>query len=415
MTEELKLKGNSAKEASFKLASISTGTKNAALQKIAEALIENTEKILTANKKDLEIAEKKGMKPSMLDRLALTPERISDIANGVKQVISLNDPIGEVISMKKRPNGLMIGQKRVPIGVIAIIFEARPNVTVDAAVLCLKSSNAVILRGGSEAINTNIALMRIMQDAAYSAGIPNGALNILEDTSRETAAELMKMNDYIDLLIPRGGKGLIKAVVENATVPVIETGSGNCHIYIDSESDMEMAKNILINAKVSRPSVCNAAETLLIDKACGEDYIKYLLNALAENNVEIIADEEILKLYPGAIKAEESDWYTEYNELKMTVGIVSGIDSAISHINEHNTKHSECIVTTNYDKAQRFLNEIDAAAVYVNASTRFTDGFEFGFGAEIGISTQKTHARGPMGLTALTSLKYIIYGNGQIR
>lgn len=415
MTEELKLKGNSAKEASFKLASISTGTKNAALQKIAEALIENTEKILTANKKDLEIAEKKGMKPSMLDRLALTPERISDIANGVKQVISLNDPIGEVISMKKRPNGLMIGQKRVPIGVIAIIFEARPNVTVDAAVLCLKSSNAVILRGGSEAINTNIALMRIMQDAAYSAGIPNGALNILEDTSRETAAELMKMNGYIDLLIPRGGKGLIKAVVENATVPVIETGSGNCHIYIDSESDMEMAKNILINAKVSRPSVCNAAETLLIDKACGEAYIKYLLNALAENNVEIIADEEILKLYPSAIKAEESDWYTEYNELKMTVGIVSGIDSAISHINEHNTKHSECIVTTNYDKAQRFLNEIDAAAVYVNASTRFTDGFEFGFGAEIGISTQKTHARGPMGLTALTSLKYIIYGNGQVR
>lgn len=415
MTEELKLKGNSAKEASFKLASISTGTKNAALQKIAEALIENTEKILTANKKDLEIAEKKGMKPSMLDRLALTPERISDIANGVKQVISLNDPIGEVISMKKRPNGLMIGQKRVPIGVIAIIFEARPNVTVDAAVLCLKSSNAVILRGGSEAINTNIALMHIMQDAAYSAGIPNGALNILEDTSRETAAELMKMNGYIDLLIPRGGKGLIKAVVENATVPVIETGSGNCHIYVDSESDMEMAKNILINAKVSRPSVCNAAETLLIDKACGEDYIKYLLNALAENNVEIIADEEILKLYPGAIKAEESDWYTEYNELKMTVGIVSGIDSAISHINEHNTKHSECIVTTNYDKAQRFLNEIDAAAVYVNASTRFTDGFEFGFGAEIGISTQKTHARGPMGLTALTSLKYIIYGNGQVR
>lgn len=415
MTEELNSKGILAKEASFKLAGVSTDTKNTALKKIAEALIENTEKIMTANKKDLEIAEKKGMKTAMLDRLALTPERIADISNGVKQVISLNDPIGEVISMKKRPNGLMIGQKRVPIGVIAIIFEARPNVTVDAAVLCLKSSNAVILRGGSEAINTNIALMNIMQKAAYSVGIPNGALNILEDTSRETASDLMKMNDYVDLLIPRGGKGLIKAVVENATVPVIETGSGNCHIYIDSESDKEMAKNILINAKVSRPSVCNAAETLLIDSSCGEAYIKYLLNALAENNVEIIADEEILKIYPAATKAEEADWYAEYNELKMTVGLVSGIDNAISHINTHNTRHSECIVTTNYNKSQKFLNEIDAAAVYVNASTRFTDGFEFGFGAEIGISTQKTHARGPMGLTALTSLKYIIYGNGQIR
>lgn len=415
MTEELKIKGSLAKTASFSLSQVSTDTKNKALEKIAKSLVEKTAEILEANKKDLENAEKNGMKKAMLDRLALSPERIQSIAEGVLQVMSLADPIGEVVSMTKRPNGLMIGQKRVPMGVIAIIYEARPNVTVDAAVLCLKTSNSVILRGGSEAINTNIKLMQIMQEAAYASGIPEGSLNILEDTSRETATALMKMNGYVDLLIPRGGKGLIKAVVENATVPVIETAAGNCHIYIDSESDKQMAKNILINAKVSRPSVCNAAETLLIDETCDEDFIKSLLDELSKNGVEIIADEKILKLYPNAKKAEEDDWYTEYNDLKMTVGIVSGIDDAISHINKYNTKHSECIVTTNYNKAQKFLNEVDAAAVYVNASTRFTDGFEFGFGAEIGISTQKMHARGPMGLLALTSVKYIVYGDGQIR
>lgn len=415
MTEELKLKGTMAKQAAFLLSKVSTDTKNKALGKIAEALVENTEEILKENIKDLENAKKNGMKKSMFDRLKLTPERIKDIADGVLQVSSLPDPVGEVISMWKRPNGLMIGQKRVPIGVIAIIFEARPNVTVDAAVLCLKTSNAVILRGGSEAINTNIKIMQIMQTAAYKSGIPEGSLNILEETSRETATALMKMNGYVDLLIPRGGAGLIKAVVENATVPVIETAAGNCHVYVDSESDKEMAKKILVNAKVSRPSVCNAAETLLIDKACDKDYIKYLLDALFENNVEIIADEEILKIYPYAKTATDADWYTEYNDLKMTVGLTDGIDSAISHINKYNTKHSECIITTNYNKAQKFLNEVDAAAVYVNASTRFTDGFEFGFGAEIGISTQKMHARGPMGLVALTSVKYIVYGDGQIR
>ncbi len=415
MTEELKLKGEAAKTAAFTLSTISTDVKNKALEKIADALVENADKILEANKKDLENAEKNGMRKAMFDRLKLTPERIKGIADGVRQVVSLSDPVGEVVSMWKRPNGLMIGQKRVPIGVIAIIFEARPNVTVDAAVLCLKTSNAVILRGGSEAINTNVALMKIMQDAAYSVGIPKGSLNILEDTSRETATALMKMNGYVDLLIPRGGAGLIKAVVENATVPVIETAAGNCHVYIDSESDMKMAKEILVNAKVSRPSVCNAAETLLIDRACGIEYIKELLDALEENNVEIIADDEILRVMPDAKAATDEDWYTEYNDLKMTVGIVSGIDEAIAHINKYNTKHSECIVTTNYNKAQKFLNEVDAAAVYVNASTRFTDGFEFGFGAEIGISTQKMHARGPMGLVALTSVKYIIYGDGQIR
>ena len=415
MTEELRRKGEAAKDAAFTLATVSTDVKNKALEQIADALVKNSKAILEANKKDLENAEKTGMRESMFDRLRLTEERICGIADGVRQVATLSDPVGEVISMWKRPNGLMIGQKRVPIGVIAIIFEARPNVTVDAAALCLKTSNAVILRGGSEAINTNIALMKIMQKAAYSAGIPEGSLNILEDTSRETATELMRMNGYVDLLIPRGGAGLIRAVVENATVPVIETAAGNCHIYIDGESDKKMAKDILINAKVSRPSVCNAAETLLVDSACDITYIRFLLESLMEENVEIYGDENVVKIFPYAKPATDADWDTEYNDLKITVGIVSGIDEAIAHINKHNTKHSECIVTTNYNKAQKFLNEVDAAAVYVNASTRFTDGFEFGFGAEIGISTQKMHARGPMGLVALTSVKYIIYGDGQIR
>lgn len=415
MTEELRKKGEAAKEAAFSLATVSTDMKNKALEQIADALVKKSKIILEANKIDLENAEKNGMRQSMFDRLKLTEERILSIADGVRQVVSLSDPVGEVVSMWKRPNGLMIGQKRVPIGVIAIIFEARPNVTVDAAALCLKTSNAVILRGGSEAINTNIALMKIMQEAAYAAGIPEGSLNILEDTSRETATELMRMNGYVDLLIPRGGAGLIRAVVENATVPVIETAAGNCHVYIDGESDKKMARDILINAKVSRPSVCNAAETLLIDSACDVMYIRYLLEALAQEGVEILGDETIVRIFPQAKCATDEDWDTEYNDLKMTVGIVSGIDEAIAHINKHNTKHSECIVTTNYNKAQKFLNEVDAAAVYVNASTRFTDGFEFGFGAEIGISTQKMHARGPMGLVALTSVKYIIYGDGQIR
>lgn len=415
MTEELKIKGTLAKDATFPLATVSTDVKNKALMNIADALEKNAGKILEANQKDLENAENNGMRQSMFDRLRLTDERILSIADGVRQVAALPDPIGEVISMWKRPNGLMIGQKRVPIGVIAIIYEARPNVTVDAAVLCLKTSNAVILRGGSEAINTNVALMKIMQEAAKLSGIPDGALNIIEDTSRDTATKLMKMNGYVDLLIPRGGAGLIRAVVENATVPVIETAAGNCHVYIDSESDKQMARDILINAKVSRPSVCNAAETLLIDSACDSEYVKYLLDALVQNNVEVIGDENIKKILPEATAATDEDWDREYNDLKMTVGMVSGIDKAISHINKHNTKHSECIVTTNYNKAQKFLNEVDAAAVYVNASTRFTDGFEFGFGAEIGISTQKIHARGPMGLVALTSVKYIIYGDGQVR
>ena len=355
------------------------------------------------------------MKKSMIDRLALDEKRIREIAGGVRQVETLNDPIGEVLKMWKRPNGLMIGQKRVPMGVIAIIYEARPNVTVDAAVLCLKTSNAVILRGGSEAIQSNRALMRVMQDAAYGAGIPEGTLNLVDDTSRETATELMRLNGYIDLLIPRGGAGLIRSVVENATVPVIETAAGNCHVYVDGESDLDMAERIVLNAKVSRPSVCNAAETLLIDEAAAEQFVPRIFAALRENGVEIRGCERCCALDPTIAAAEEADWYTEYNDYILAVKIVDGIDEAIEHINRYNTKHSEAIVTTSYQKAQKFLNEVDAAAVYVNASTRFTDGFEFGFGAEIGISTQKMHARGPMGLEQLTSLKYIIYGDGQIR
>lgn len=318
--------------------------------------------------------------------------------------------------MTKRPNGLMIGKKRVPMGVIGIIYEARPNVTVDAAVLCLKTSNACILRGGSEAINSNTAIMRVMQETAYSCGIPEGTLNIIEDTSRETATALMKMNGFIDMLIPRGGKGLIKSVVENATVPVVETAAGNCHIYIDEFANLDMAADIVMNAKVQRPSVCNAAETLLIDSKIADAFIPAIFRKLIDAGVEIRADEASQMIYSdGIITATEEDYYTEYNDYIISVKVVDGVADAINHINKYNTKHSEAIITDSYENAQKFLNEVDAAAVYVNASTRFTDGFEFGFGAEIGISTQKMHARGPMGLEALTSVKYIVYGSGQVR
>ena len=415
MTEELLTKGTNAKAAAFKLACVGTELKNKALEEIAKALENRADEIISANKNDIENAIQKGISKAMIDRLTLTKERISDIAGGVRNVISLPDPIGEIVEEWKRPNGLEIAKKRVPIGVIAIIYEARPNVTVDAAVLCLKSSNAVILRGGSEAINSNKALMKIMQEAAYAAGIPEGSLNLIEDTKRETATELMKMNGYVDLLIPRGGAALIRAVVENATVPVIETAAGNCHIYVDGDCDFDMAKSIVLNAKVSRPSVCNAAETLLIDKKIAKAFLPDMVKLLKENKVEIRGCGECVKICPDINNAAEDDWSREYNDYIIAVKIVDGIDNAIEHINRYNTKHSEAIVTENKEKAEKFLNEVDAACVYVNASTRFTDGFEFGFGAEIGISTQKMHARGPMGLKELTSVKYIIRGNGQIR
>lgn len=404
-----------ARSAGFELVSVGTEVKDNALEAITAALEERADEIIAANNIDIENAENNGTRKAMIDRLTLTEERIAGIAEGVRQVKSLSDPIGEVVKMWKRPNGLMIGQKRVPMGVIAIIYEARPNVTVDAAALCLKTSNACVLRGGSEAINSNKAIMKIMQDAAYGAGLPVGTLNIIEDTSRETATALMKMNGYIDLLIPRGGKGLIKSVVENATVPVVETAAGNCHVYVDGDADFDMAVDIVLNAKVQRPSVCNAAETLLVDRKIAGEFIPLIFKALKENNVEIRADKTSKNIFPDVEDATDEDYYTEYNDYIIAVKVVDGVDEAIAHINKYNTKHSEAIVTNNYAKSQKFLNEVDAAAVYVNASTRFTDGFEFGFGAEIGISTQKMHARGPMGLEALTSIKYVVYGDGQIR
>lgn len=415
MTEELLRKGELAKNAAFSLAVVDTETKNRALRAVADALLAESKSIIDANKKDIESARKKGIREAMIDRLTLTEERIAGIAEGVRQVAALPDPIGKTVDEWTRPNGLVISRKRVPMGVIAIIFEARPNVTADAAALCLKTSNAVILRGGSEAINSNKSIMKVMQQAAYKAGIPEGSMDIVEDTSRETARELMRMNGYIDLLIPRGGAGLIKTVVENATVPVIETAAGNCHVYVDGDCDFDMATKIVENAKVSRPSVCNAAETLLIDEKIAPEYLPVIADVLKKDGVEIRACEKCLKICPGLKAATEEDWSTEYNDYIIAVKIVDGVSEAISHINKYNTKHSEAIVTDNPETAERFLKEVDAAAVYVNASTRFTDGFEFGFGAEIGISTQKMHARGPMGLEQLTSIKYVIRGNGQIR
>ncbi len=413
MTEELRIKGELAKKASFGLGVTDTETKNKALLAIADALEENSKLIIEANIADIKAAREKGTREAMIDRLTLTEKRIADMAEGVRQVAALADPIGEVIDEWERPNGLKIAKRRVPLGVIAIIFEARPNVTVDAAVLCLKTSNAVILRGGSEAINSNKAIMQVMQGAAYAAGIPEGAMSILEDTSRETARELMRLNGVIDLLIPRGGAGLIRSVVENATVPIIETAAGNCHIYVDAGADLEKALDIIENAKVSRPSVCNAAETLLIDREIVAGLLPKLVARL--ENVEIRADEECRAICRELLAATEEDWSTEYNDLILAVKVVGGVEDAIRHINRYNTGHSEAIITENEQAAVKFLNEVDAAAVYLNASTRFTDGFEFGFGAEIGISTQKMHARGPMGLSELTSYKYIIKGTGQVR
>lgn len=415
MTEELQKKGTAAREASYRLAAVSTELKNSALLRIADALVTHTDEILAANEKDVAAAAENGVRQTMIDRLTLTKARIADIADGVRQVAALDDPIGKTVRAWARPNGLKIAQRRVPMGVIAIIFEARPNVIVDAAVLCLKTSNAVILRGGKEAIYSNMALMKVMQEAAYSVGIPVGSMDVIADTSRETATQLMKMNGYIDLLIPRGGAGLIRAVVENATVPVIETGTGNCHVYVDEDCDQNMALQIVVNAKVSRPSVCNAAETLLIDRHIAGEFLPAVVKALREKGVEIRASEECMEICGGMKPATEEDWFTEYNDYILAVKLVDGVDEAIVHINHYNTKHSEAIITENAERAEKFLNEVDAAAVYVNASTRFTDGFEFGFGAEIGISTQKMHARGPMGLEQLTSVKYVIHGDGQIR
>lgn len=412
---ELQLKGKQAKEASYFLGNVTSEQKQQALYKMAAALLDQQEAILKANKLDVEKAVQKGTSKAMLDRLSLNEERIHGMADGLRQVAALADPVGEVLSMAKRPNGLQIGQQRVPIGVIGIIYEARPNVTCDATGLCLKAGNAVILRGGSEAFYSNQAIVSVLSQAAASAGLPEHSVQLIEDTSRETALELMKLNEYIDVLIPRGGAGLIEAVVKNATVPVIETGTGNCHIYVDEEYDGDMAANIVINAKTSRPAVCNSAEKLIIHKRAAHEFLPIIVQALREKDVEVRGDERAVTIVPDLVPAGDEDWKKEYLDFIMAVKIVDDIDEAISHINVHSSHHSEAIVTTNYAHAQRFLQRVNSAAVYVNASTRFTDGEEFGFGAEIGISTQKLHARGPMGLKELTTLKYIIYGDGQIR
>ncbi len=406
--------GQLAKSASKSVGRASTVLKNEALTKIAEALLKNEHDIIIENAKDVIQARINGMKDSLIDRLALNHDRIQAIADSVLDIVKLDDPVGEVLSMTKRPNGLLIGKKRVPMGVIGIIFEARPNVTVDAAALCLKAGSAVILKGGSDAIFSNKAIVQVMRDAIKDILDPN-CIQLIEDTSRESTMKLMKMNAFVDLLIPRGGAGLIRAVVENATVPVIETGTGNCHIYVDESADVEMALEILMNAKTQRTGVCNAAESLLVHEKIADVFLPKAITALTDAGCEIRGCAQTQKYSDVVLPATEEDYATEYLDLVISCKVVPDLECAIDHINANSTGHSECIVTNNYDNANRFLDEIDSAAVYVNASTRFTDGGEFGFGAEMGISTQKMHARGPMGLKEITTTKYIIYGNGQTR
>lgn len=407
--------GLNAKEASYELGILSTIEKDKALLLMAEELINHKEYILKANKIDLDKAKEKGISKALLDRLALSDERIDDMANGLREIVKLQDPVGEVISMWQRPNGIQIGQKRVPMGVVGIIYESRPNVTCDAAGLCLKTGNATILRGGSDAINSNKAIVKALKVGIEKANLPINSIQLIEDTSREVATEMMRLNEYIDVLIPRGGAGLIQSVVKNATVPVIETGTGNCHIYVDETADFEMAKNIVINAKASRPGVCNAAEKLIVNEKIANEFLPLIVDALREKSVLVKGDEKAKDIVNDLEVATIEDWSTEYLDYVIAIKIVSNINEAINHINKYGTGHSEAIITESYKNSQIFQQRVDAAAVYVNASTRFTDGSEFGFGAEIGISTQKLHARGPMGLKELTTIKYIILGNGQIR
>ena len=415
--------GQKAKAASRVLGALDTNTKNQVLLACADALESNISTILEENQKDMDSGREKNMPEHMQDRLLLNEARIKDMANGLREVAALQDPVGSVISMNKRPNGLLIGQKRVPIGVIGIIYEARPNVTSDAFGLCFKTGNAVILRGGSDAINSNKAICKVLRDAMKSEGIPEDGLLLIEDTTHEGAKEFMRLNGYLDVLIPRGSANLIQTVVQNSTVPVIETGSGNCHVYVDRNADIQMAIDIILNAKTQRLSVCNACESIVIHEDIAKLVIPELTKQLVEKDIELRCDDNALELAKDSaserkellVPATEEDWGTEYLDKIVSIKTVKSIDEAIEHINKYNTGHSETIVTKDYDNARKFLNLVDAACVYVNASTRFTDGFEFGFGAEIGISTQKLHARGPMGLLALTSYKYIIYGEGQVR
>ena len=415
MNEMLETLGRNAKEAEIVLRNLDTAKKNQVLEAVADSLVADSKALLTANAIDVENGRKNQMPEGLVDRLMLTEARIASMAEGLRQVAALEDPVGEVTGMKKRPNGLLIGQKRVPLGVIGIIYEARPNVTADAFALCFKTGNVVILKGGSDAIHSNTAIVDCIRRTLDENGITKDAIQLISDTSRETAGEFMKMNEYVDVLIPRGGKGLIKAVVNNSTIPVIETVTGNCHIYVDESADLQMAADIVMNAKTQRVGVCNACESLRVHEKVKDAFLPVLAERLRTKNVEMRADEEAKALIPDAVTATEEDWGTEYLDYILSIKVVGSVDEAIRHINHYNTGHSEAIITRDYNNAQKFLDEVDAAAVYVNASTRFTDGFEFGFGAEIGISTQKLHARGPMGLLALTSTKFIIYGNGQIR
>jgi glutamate-5-semialdehyde dehydrogenase len=408
-------KAKSAKLASRTLATCSTNIKNKALLNMAQALMSNVESILSANQRDIENAKKDGRNKAFIDRLSLDANRIKSMADGLIEVAALPDPIGEGIKTWKTEDELNIGKIKVPLGTIGIIYEARPNVTVDAAALCIKSGNSVILKGGSDAINSNLEIYNTIYKAAVSSGLPEGCIEFLDNTDREVVNLLMKLNDYVDVLIPRGGASLIKSVVMNSTVPVIETGVGNCHVYVDSDGDTKMAEDIVVNAKTQRPAVCNAMETLLVHKDIAEKLLPHLGETLKNLGVEIRGCQETQKFIPNISLATEEDYETEFLDLILAVKVVDSLDDAMDHIYKYSSKHSEAIITNNYVNSQRFLNEVDAAAVYVNASTRFTDGSKFGFGAEIGISTQKLHARGPMGLNELTTIKYVVYGNGQIR
>ena len=407
--------GINAKEAENTMRTITTDQKNQVLAAVADHLIASTDKLLEANAVDVANAKQNHMPEGLVDRLMLSPERIEGMAEGLRQLVALEDPIGEVTGMKKRPNGLLIGQKRVPLGVVGIIYEARPNVTADAFGLCFKTGNAVILRGGSDAIHSNLAIVKVIKEGLMKEKLPQDLILFVEDTSREVVSDMMKLHGMIDVLIPRGGAGLIANVVNNSTVPVIETGTGNCHIYVDESADLNMATEIIENAKTQRMGVCNACESLVIHEKVADLAVPQIVQCLKNHGVEVRGDERAQKISDDIWPATEEDWGTEYLDAIISMKIVDSLGQAIEHINHYNTGHSEAIITQNYEHALQFQNEIDAAAVYVNASTRFTDGFEFGFGAEIGISTQKLHARGPMGLEALTTTKYIIFGNGQIR
>lgn len=407
--------GTQAKAAEPQIRNLGTTKKNMVLRAVAQGLLDDSDAILSANALDMEQGAANHMPSGLLDRLQLTSSRIAAMAEGLIQIAALDDPIGEVLGMQKRPNGLLIGQKRVPLGVIGIIYEARPNVTADAFGLCFKTGNVVILKGGSDALHSNKAIVNCIRRVLAAQDVTPDAIALIEDTSRETAAEFMKLNQYVDVLIPRGGAGLIRTVVENSTIPVIQTGTGNCHIFVDESADISMAVDIIINAKTQRIGVCNACESLVIHEKVKDVLLPILSKYLQERSVEMRGDQAVCRMIPNAVPATEEDWGKEYLDYIISIKTVASLDEAIAHINKYNTKHSEAIITNDYNNAQRFLDEVDAAAVYVNASTRFTDGFEFGYGAEIGISTQKLHARGPMGLLALTTTKYIIYGNGQIR